>query len=111
MNKQIITVKGTFLHKDSAKYEELLRSGGAVEDSIILKDTGAFIEASVNGDVIGNVATEDFELPKLYTATLKGLGTEPKSFLVEVETSEGSAAPSERREREDSHYRLRRMAY
>ena len=91
--KKEIKVKGTFLHKDAAKYEEMLKSGAEIKDPVTLKDTGAFIVASVNGEDIGNVVTEGFVLPKLYTATLKGLGDEPKSFLIEVDTA--SAETSE----------------
>lgn len=90
--KKEIKVKGTFLHKDSAKYEALLKSGGSVTEPVTLKNTGAFIVASVKGEDIGNVVTEGFELPKLYTATIKGLGDEPKSFLIEVDTTEGTTA-------------------
>lgn len=84
--KQKIIAKATFLHGQAGKYEEMLKEGKKIEGDVVLKDTGAFIEASIGGDVIGNVVTEGYEIPKVYTATLEGLGDEPKSFLISVDT-------------------------
>ena len=90
--KNQIKVKSTFLHKAGKELEQKLTDGKKVDTEVTLVDTGAFIEARINGEAIGNVVTEDFEVPKVYTATLEGKGDEPLSFLVTVEANATEAS-------------------
>lgn len=87
-----ITVKGTFMHAYAGDLEARLLAGETVDSPVIFKDTGAFIEAQIDGKAFGNVTDKDFEIPKLYTATIKDRGAEPKSFLIDVDAAEGSVA-------------------
>lgn len=87
--KEII-VKGTFLHPFAGELEKTVDE--RIGENVTFKPAGAFIEAQLDGSTFGNVATEGFEIPKLYTATLKGKGPDPKSFFVVVDAAEASEA-------------------
>lgn len=83
-----ITVKGTFMHAYAGDLEARLLAGETIDSPVIFKDTGAFIEAQIDGKAFGNVTDKDFEIPKLYTAKIKDRGAEPKSFLIDVDAAD-----------------------
>lgn len=87
-----ITVKGTFLHSYAAEIEKRLAEGEKIDSLVIFRDTGAFIEAQLDGKAFGNVTDKGFEIPKLYTATIRDCGNEPKSFLIEVDETAASSS-------------------
>ena len=92
--KNQITVKATFMHSNAAKYEKMLKDGMSIDSEVVFKANGAFIEAQVNGEAIGNVEGS-FDIPKVYTAMITGLGSDPMTFVIEVEEAGGSASSSE----------------
>ena len=92
-NKSSIIVKATFMHKAGKDLYQKLEEGKKVEKDVTFVNTGAFIEAQIDGAAIGNVVTPDFDIPKLYTATLEGKGDESMTFIVSVE--EGASGTSE----------------
>lgn len=83
---ETIKVKGTFLHSFASELEAKISSGERIESPVIFKDTGAFIEAQTDGRAFGNVETPGFEIPKLYTATIRDCGDEPRSFFIDLDT-------------------------
>ena len=84
-----IIVKGTFLHTFATELESKLTAGEVIESPVVFKDTGAFIEAQIDGVAFGNVETEGFVIPKLYTACIKSKGDAAKSFVVEIDEAKG----------------------
>ena len=97
-----VKVKGTFLHSFASELEAKIASGEMIESPVVFKDTGAFIEAQLDGRAFGNVEDKGFEIPKLYTATIKGCGDEPKSFLIEVDTETASSGAGYEKETADA---------
>ena len=84
-----IIVKGTFLQPQAAHFEGLLKDGKSVLTPVFFKAAlGNKVEATIDGQPIGYVEDESFEIPKLYDAVLKGLGPDPLSFEVDIDCAE-----------------------